>query len=207
MESDTIVDSIKKIVEIYPTFYSLYLKYMKGEKVAKELDELYKPIFSKILMPYYMEIMPNIKEIMDLIEKTHDDCEPYYIIDYIEFLCGNIYYETFLFELKKIEPTNIGIEHLNIFKYIMYVEYIKYCKYKNVIDELDLDSKFRPVMMKRKNHCVKKISLCYNIMFDNYNHNDTQREFIESCKNMIQDDFNLSIQELNGQKSFFNLTV
>ncbi len=182
MESDTIVDSIKKIVEIYPTFYSLYLKYMKGEKVAKELDELYKPIFSKILMPYY-------------------------IIDYIEFLCGNIYYETFLFELKKIEPTNIGVEHLNIFKYIMYVEYIKYCKYKNVIDELNLDSKFRPVMMKRKNHCVKKISLCYNIMFDNYNHNDTQREFIESCKNMIQDDFNLSIQELNGQKSFFNLTV
>jgi hypothetical protein len=50
----TIADSfnkLKKIVEIYPTFYTLYLKYMKGEKVAKELDELYKPIFSKKILP------------------------------------------------------------------------------------------------------------------------------------------------------------
>ncbi len=207
MDSSNIVDSIKNIVEIYPIFNKLYEKYMKGEKVGKELDELYKPVFSKILMPYYMEIMPNIKEIMDLIEKSYSECEQYYIIDYIEFLCGNIYYETFLFEMKKIDKNDIQIQHLNIFKYIMYVEYVKFCKYKQIIDELEPESKFIPAMIKRKNHCVKKISLCYNIMFDNYNNTQEQKEFVESCKNMIQDDFNLSIQQLNGLGSFFNLTV
>ena len=53
---------------------------------------------------------PSIKELIELIRKNNYSSNEmdnlvsdYSIIDYIEFLCGNIYYETFVFELNKID--------------------------------------------------------------------------------------------------------
>lgn len=186
------IDSICKIIDTYPTYLNLYQKYMKGEKITKELDELYRPIFSQILIPYYMEIMPNIQEIVTLIEKKYPNTENQYaIIDYIEFLCGNIYYETFVFELGKIPVKEIKSDHLIVFKYILYVEYVKYKMYEKVLNTISSDSKFKPAMTKRKDFVIKKINYTIDLIEKKYL--DYNKEFIDECKQIVSNDFKLCL--------------
>ncbi len=186
------IDSICKIIDTFPAYLNLYQKYMKGEKVAKELDELYRPIFSQIMVPYYMEIMPNIQEIVSLIEKKYSNIvNEYAIIDYIEFLCGNIYYETFVFELGKIPVKDIKTDHLIVFKYILYVEYVKYKIYQQILSTIPLDSKFRPAMTKRKDFVIKKINYTIDLIEKKYM--DSHNDFFNECKQIVTNDFKIDL--------------
>lgn len=200
------VESIKRLIETYPTYLSIYKKYIKGEKVNKELDELYRPIFSKILMPYYMEIMPNIKEISELLKKNYsDEDSTYAIIDYLEFLCGNIYYETFVYELDKLDKTSLKPEHLVVFKYILYVEYIKYSIYTNILSTIDLDSKYKPAMIKRKDFTLRKINYTIDLIEKKYS--NTHPDFISECKEIVRTDFKIELtnEYFNSKINYINL--
>lgn len=186
------VESVKKLIETYPTYLSIYKKYIKGEKVNKELDELYRPIFSQILMPYYMEIMPNIKEISELIKKKYSDSDSSYaIVDYLEFLCGNIYYETFVFELDKLDKSTLRPEHLIVFKYILYVEYIKYTMYKSILSTIDPDSKFKTAMSKRKDFTIKKINYTIDLVERKYS--NSHPDFFLECKEIVRSEFKIEL--------------
>ena len=200
------VESIKKIVDAYPFYLLIYKKYIKGEKVYKELDELYRPLFSQVLVPYYMDILPNIKEIMDLIEKTHVDPEnPCAILDYLEFLCGAIYYETFVYELDKIEVSSIRLEHLMVFKYILYVEYVKYSQYNKLLSSIDPNSQFKATMLKRKDITIKKINFTIDLVERKYS--ESNKDFVTECKQIITNDFNLELSNeyFNSKINYLNL--
>ncbi len=200
------VESVKKLIETYPTYLSIYKKYIKGEKVNKDLDDLYKPIFSQILMPYYMEIMPNIKEISELLEKNYPDSDnSYAIVDYIEFLCGNIYYETFVFELDKLDKTTLRLEHLIVYKYILYVEYIKYCMYTNILSTIEPDSKYKPAMIKRKDFTIRKINYTIDLIERKYS--NSHPDFVSECKEIVRTDFKiqLSNEYFSSKVNYINL--
>jgi hypothetical protein len=195
------IESLKQIVDAYSTYLSIYKRYLKGEKVAKEFDELYRPIFSKILMPQYMEIMPNIKELIELIRKNNYSSNEidnlvtdYSIIDYIEFLCGNIYYETFIFELNKIDKQSIKLDHLFVFKYILYVEYIKYSTYNKIlqrIETLDPESKYKTSMTKRRDFSIRKINFTMRHLENKYG--NSHEDFVNECKQIVSNDFNIQL--------------
>lgn len=184
----TYIDTYNKIVNTFPIYYNVFNKYYKeGKDVSDELNRLYKPIFSG-LVNYYDEFMNSgiIDIIQDLKNKFNPD-KSYAIIDYLEYLFGNIFYETFLFEIKKIDSSIIRYEHLCVFEYMIKVECVKYEEYNKVIEKLkefEPESKMIIAMEHRITNCIKKISFCINWIKKNYSsHND----FIELCIGIVEE--------------------
>jgi hypothetical protein len=166
--------SFDKIIKTYPIYYKIFESYYSGGKnVTDELNRLYKPIFTG-LIEYYTEFMDvGIVEIIDQIKCKYNPEKPYALIDYIEFIYGNIFYETFLYEIKKINLSTVRYEHLCVFEYIIKVELIKYKLYLETIDKIEPGSKLLLAMSHRLENCYKKISFCLGYLEKNYpEHND-----------------------------------
>lgn len=200
----TFQDSYDKIIKTFPIYYKIFSKYMdKGKDVSWELNRLYKPIFSG-LMEYYENFMdPSvITNIMNDIKNKYNPTKCFATIDYLEYLYGNIYYETFLYEIKKIDPLLIKYEHLCVFEYIIQVECIKYSEYTNVIkllEEFEPESKLLLVMNFRLTNCAKKISFCISWLERNFSTHD---DIIKICYNFIQNNNLNSKLDLNSVASY-----
>ncbi len=201
---------MEKLIQTYPEYFEIYSRYIKGHKVKNELDELYKTLFTNVIIPNYYELMYNINVLVDELTKIYfiDLDNQFYklipLIDYIEFIFGNVLYETFLFELNKITKENINLEQINIFKYIITVELEKFSIYKKIIVSLDLESKFLPVMIQRSKNCELKISLCLKKIIE---HSNFKNIFIE-CNNFIKEkdkDIEVSISKVKNYNSFIKL--
>ena len=102
----------------------------------------------------------------------------------MEFLYGNIFYETFLFEIKKINSEIISYSHLCVFEYIVRVEIYKYKLYLETIEKIETGSKLLLAMEYRLNNCFKKISLCVGYLEFVY---PSHTEVLEMCYQMILD--------------------
>jgi hypothetical protein len=172
-----------KIINTYPIYYNIFKKYYSdGKDVSNELNRLYQPIFYGLLEHYNEYMISGIKDIIIDIIKKYNPEKPYAIIDFIEFIYGNILYETFLFEIKKIDSNIIGYEHLCIFEYIINVETIKYKLYLETISKIEPQSKILLAMEHRLINCFKKISFCLSYLERNYS---SHANIIELCKNII----------------------
>ncbi len=192
-----------KIVEIYPTYNQIYKKLFQGKKIKDELDQLYNPLFINYIIPNYYELMLGIDIIVNKIKEINNvnDIE---LIDFLEFIFGNILYETFLFEYNKIHIKDVKIEQINIFKYIIMVELYKFKIYKNTITSMDIESKFLPVLIQRSRNCELKISLCLKIISSN----SQFLEVLKECNNLIKDsdkDIEVSINKVKKYSSFIKL--
>ncbi len=169
-------DAYDKIINTFPIYYKIFNKYYsEGKDVSTELNELYQPIFTGLL-DYYEKFMTIgiIDMIVDIKKKFNPD-KPYAIIDYLEYLFGSILYETFLFEVKKINPNNMSYEYLCVFEYIVRIESIKYNQYDQVINTLKQtmsESKLILAMNNRINGCLKKITFCFYWLEKNYPNHD-----------------------------------
>lgn len=181
---------MNKIILTYPVYYKIFEKYYTdGTDVSRELNRIYQPIFIG-LMEYYSEFMTEgIEEIIKSIESKYKPESVHAIIDYLEFLYGNILYETFLTEIKKISLENISYEYLCVFEYIIRVELLKYRQYTDVLNKLVPGSKIILAMNHRIGNCFKKISFCLGYLEKNY---PIHKYMIDLCKNIITDsDFEL----------------
>jgi hypothetical protein len=181
----TYEESLKKIIFTFPIYYKIFEKYYsKGTDVSGDLNRIYQSIFSG-LMEYYSEFMlTGIDVIISGISSKYNPDKPYAIIDYIEFLFGNILYETFLTEIKKINPNTIRYEHLCVFEYIIRVELVKYRLYLETISKIESESKLIIAMENRVGNCIKKISFSLGELEKNYS---THENIIELCKNLISE--------------------
>jgi hypothetical protein len=186
----TYLDVIQKIIKTFPVYYKIFNSYYnEGKNVSWELNRLYQPIFTGLL-EYYSEFMTNgIQEIIEKIESyitenKSSEIKPYAIIDYLEFIFGNVLYETFLHEIKKIPVLTIGYEHLCVFEYIIRVEIIKYNIYLQTVSKIEPNSKILLAMEYRINNCLKKISFCLCYIETNYS---SQKNLIELCKDIISE--------------------
>ena len=84
--------------------------------------------------------------------------------------------------------------HIEVFKYIIQVECYKFQIYKQIILELDLESVFLPIMVKRSYNCELKISLSLKI--------------IESNKhNLDSNDMNLVINDIHKVMNIIGLEL
>ncbi len=160
---------INKIILTYPIYYNIFQKYYtEGKDVSRDLNRIYQPIFIG-LMEYYSEFMTEgIEEIIKTINNQYKPESVYAIIDYIEYLFGNIFYETFLTEIKKINPVHIGYEYLCVFEYIIRVELVKYRLYQETLDKLVPESKVIPAIQYRVVNCLRKISFSLGYLEKNY---------------------------------------
>lgn len=174
-----------KIILSYPIYYKIFEKYFKeGKDVSRELNRIYQPIFIG-LMEYYSEFMTEgIEQIIKTINTKYQPESVYAIIDYIEYLFGNIFYETFLIEIKKINPNSISYEYLCVFEYIIRVELIKYRLYQETLSKLVPGSKIIPAMEHRVENCIRKISFSIGYLQKNYS---THESVIYLCKNIINE--------------------
>jgi hypothetical protein len=110
-----------------------------------------------------------------------------YLISNLNFL-----YETFLTEIKKLDSTKIGYEHLCIFEYIIKVEIAKYNLYLETIDKIEYNkiinnnqkdsAKIILTMNQRIETCLKKISFSLGYLIKNYYQHSN---IIELCKDLI----------------------
>lgn len=183
----TYQDAHDKIINTFPIYYKIFNKYYsEGKNVSSELNRIYQPIFTGLL-EYYVEFMnKGIVNIIDDIKNKFNPDKPYAIIDYLEYLFGNILYETFLFEIKKINRSEIRYEYLCVFEYIVRVECIKYAQYNQVITTLKQtspESKLVLAMENRIGGCLKKISFCLNWLERNFS---THRYIFDLCNKIIQ---------------------
>ena len=185
----TFKDAYDKIIKTFPIYHNIFKQYLeKGKNVNYELNRLYEPIFTG-LMEYYEKFMEEktILDIMTDITKKYNPDKSFTIVDYLEYLYGGIFYETFLYEINKINPINIRYEHLCIFEYIIRVESIKYFQYINTINIIKMDdqkSKLIVVMENRLSNCMKKISFCISWIKRNYPSNE---DFIKLCMEIVEE--------------------
>lgn len=181
----TYEECLNKIIITYPIYYKIFEKYYtEGKDVTRDLNRIYQPIFIG-LMEYYSEFMTiGIEEIIKIINTKYKPESVYAIIDYIEYLFGNIFYETFLNEIKKVNQESIRYEYLCVFEYIIRVELIKYRLYQETLSKLVPESKIIPAMEYRVINCIKKISFCLGYLEKNYSKHEN---IIYLCKNIISD--------------------
>lgn len=202
-------DAYNRIINTFPIYYKIFNKYYsEGKDVSSELNRIYQPIFTGLL-DYYVEFMTiGIVNIIDDIKNKFNPDKPYAIIDYLEYLFGNILYETFLFEIKKINPSDIRYEYLCVFEYIVRVETIKYSQYNQVITKLKQtspESKLVLAMENRIGGCLKKISFCLNWLERNYS---TQRYIFDLCNKIIESsglESMIDTSSTNNYNSFMEL--
>ena len=91
---------MESIVSVYPKYYEIYKRYLKGQNIKKELDDLYRPLFKDIIAPNYTELMLSVYKLDTMIEERYGIPETIYcILDYFEFIFSNVLYETFIYEL------------------------------------------------------------------------------------------------------------
>lgn len=181
----TYQEFMNKIILTYPIYYKIFEKYYKeGKNVSTELNRIYQPIFVG-LMEYYCEFMTvGIEEIIKNINTKYKPDSSYAIIDYIEYLYGNIYYETFLTEIKKINPNSISYEYLCVFEYIIRVELVKYRLYQETLSKLVPGSKIILAMEYRIINCIRKISFSLGYLENKYS---SHVDIINLCKNLINE--------------------
>lgn len=188
-EKLTFEDAYDKIIKTFPIYYKIFAQYLeKGKDISWELNRIYQPIFVG-LMEYYEKFMEEtiILNIMTDITTKYNPDKSFTLIDYLEYLYGNIFYETFLTEIKKINPLLIGYEHLCVFEYIIRVECVKHTQYVNTIKIIQMtepETKLVNVMEHRMTNCAKKISFCLSWIKRNYS---KQESFIELCWMIIKE--------------------
>ncbi len=183
----TYLDAYAKIINTFPIYFKIFNKYYsEGTDVSWELNRIYQPIFTG-LMEYYEKFMTEgISNIISDIQHKFNPNKPYIIIDYLEYLFGNILYETFLSEIKKINSNDIRYEYLCVFEYIIRVECVKYTQYHQIIEQLkqsEPQSKMLLAMENRIGVCLKKISFCISWLERKY---PTQILMIEHCIEIIK---------------------
>ena len=141
-------------------------------------------------MEYYSEFMTEgIEEIIKTINSRYKPESVYAIIDYIEYLFGNIFYETFLTEINKINPDSISYEYLCVFEYIIRVELIKYRLYQETLSKLVPGSKIIPAMEHRISGCLRKMSFSLGYLEKKYSKHEN---IIQLCRDVINESgFNL----------------
>lgn len=176
-------DAMNKIILTFPIYYKIFQEYyMKGKNVSRELDRLYQPIFTSLL-EYYSEFMTRGMEQIELtILNKYNPELPYAMIDYFEFIYGNILYETFLNEISKLDKSTLKYEHLCVFEYIIRVELYKHKLYLNTIKKIDSSSKILLAMEYRVEKCCKKIAFVHDYLLKNFSN---QSSIIEYCKELI----------------------
>lgn len=180
-------DAYNRIINTFPIYYNIFNKYYSEEKdVSNELNRIYQPIYTGLL-DYYNEFMTTgiINIITDIKNKFNPD-KSYAIVDYLEYLFGNILYETFLLEIKKINPSDIRYEYLCVFEYIIRVECIKNVQYNRVITSLketNPESKLVLAMENRIRGCFKKISFCLNWLERNFS---SHSYIFDLCNKIIE---------------------
>lgn len=198
-----------KIIKTFPIYHNIFKQYLeKGKNVSWELNRLYQPIFAG-LMEYYEKFMDEqtILDIMTDITIKYNPDKSFTIIDYLEYLYGGIYYETFLHEIKKINPNIIRYEHLCVFEYIIKVESTKYSQYVNTINIIKMvepDTKLLSAMEYRLSNCIKKISFCISWVKRNYPSNE---DFIELCMKIVEEKgltHLLDLESVNTLDTFMN---
>jgi len=199
-----------KIIITFPIYYKIFNKYyLEGKDVSYELNRLYQPIFIGLLDYYDKFMTVGIQNIIIDIKNKYNPDKSYAIIDYLEYLFGNILYETFLFEIKKINPDNIRYEYLCIFEYIIKVECIKYTQYLQIINQLkqiEPQSKLILAMENRIKGCLKKMSFCLSLLIRNY---QTHIYILELCNQIIEDnglESKINIEATNTINSFMDLS-
>ena len=182
-------DAYNKIIKTFPIYHNIFKQYLeKGNDVSWELNRLYQPIFTG-LVEHYEKFMEEhtILDIMTDITVKYNPDKSFTIIDYLEYLYGGIFYETFLHEIKKIHHNSIRYEHLCVFEYIIRVESIKYSQYINTINIIKMvepETKLLVAMEYRLTNCIKKISFCISWIKRNYPSNE---DFIELCMNIVKE--------------------
>ena len=203
-----VLEPSNPVIQTYPKYYSIYLRYMKGENVKTELDSLYNGLFTETILPNYCDLMYGIDQIYNLVEKnfSNESESPYAILDYLEFIFGNILYETFYYGIKQIPLESINQIHLAIFKYIIQVETYKFEIYKKIIVELDLESKFLPIMVRRSYNCELKISFGLKILND-YSSIDITNTIINESNEIIKNTgIELRMGVIKNANSFIKLS-
>lgn len=186
----TYQEYMNKIILTYPIYYNIFEKYYSGSKdVSRDLNKIYQPIFIG-LIEFYSEFMTvGIEEIIKTINTKYKPESVYAIIDYIEYLFGNIFYETILTEIKKINLDSISYEYLCVFEYIIRVELIKYRLYQETLSKLVPGSKIIPAMEYRINGCLRKISFSLGYLEKKYSKHEN---VIQLCRELINESgFNL----------------
>lgn len=205
----TFQDAREKIIKTFPIYHNIFKQYLeKGKDVSWELNRLYQPIFTG-LMEYYEKFMEEqtILDIMTDITTKYNPDKSFTIIDYLEYLYGGIFYETFLCEIKKINSNAIRYEHLCVFEYIIRVETIKYSQYINTINIIKMtepETKLLVAMEHRLANCIKKISFCISWVKRNYSSN---KDFIELCMGIVEEkklSELLNLETVNTFDTFMN---
>ena len=192
----TYTEWLDKVIKAFPIYYNIFEKYYSGDKnTSYGFDSVYKSLFGG-LVEYYQEFMlEGIEKIVEQIKIQYNPTKPYASIDYIEFLFGNVLYETFIFELKKIplDKNLIGYEYLCICEYIIRVELFKYKLYNDIIKDFEQSNqktKLLDVMNFRVGNLIKRISFVIGFLESEYSE---KIDIIELCKNLISEfDSNLS---------------
>lgn len=201
---------LNKIIITFPIYYNVFKKYYSdGTDVSYELNRLYQPIFIG-LVEYYSEFMggsgydcedgSGIEQIITKVKNKYNPDLPYAIIDYLEFLFGNVLYETFLTEIKKISNELLTYEYLCVFEYIIRVELHKHKIYQEILDNLkqseksnnpdNIESKLTTVFECRINKCLKKITFSLGLLEKyslSHTHTNTRINIVDHCKKIISD--------------------
>jgi hypothetical protein len=197
---------MESIVSVYPVYYEIYKRYLKGQNIKKELDDLYRPLFKETIAPNYTELMLSVYKLDTMIEERYGTPDTIFcVLDYFEFIFSNVLYETFIYELDLLPDDALELYHLAAFKYIIFVELYKFAVYKRVVVELDIESVYLPAMVQRSYNCELKISFALKKLIE-YSLKIKDNTFVNESKDLIKShEAELRIKEVKNATSFIKL--
>ncbi len=200
-------DSVNTIISTFPAYYDIYKKFLKGEPVKNELDNIFNPVYKDILVHNYSEIMVNVKVVDSLIKENYtiEQNTPFAVLDYLEFIYGNVFYETFIFGLNNLPKEEINLLHVIVLRSIIDIEIYKYNIYKKSVVELDINSLYLPSMVKRSYNCELKISFALKKLKEYLYIKDLNLLYEDGKNKVIENDIELRPDEVKDCESFMKL--
>lgn len=160
------------IIGYFPEYQNLMFKiFTTNRNMSNEINEIKKTIFNDILITFHEESMEYIFYIIDNIQQKYTPKYFLAIIDFIDLIYQNAFYDIFstkFQELEIIDPEKIKEAHLKIFNLIVYVEHVKYKLYEQFENKTPVtNTAVLNTLKKRKSNSILRINVCDNLL-ENY---------------------------------------
>lgn len=145
----------------------MYLVFTTSQNMSNEINKLKKLIFDEYFVRYHEEIMENIEYLINYIKKTYTPKYYLAVVDFIDLVYQNAFYDIFATKLQELEivnPEKIKEPHLYIFNLIVYVEHIKYKLYEEYETKSTDNPSIKKTLQKRKANSLLRIGVCCNLL-------------------------------------------
>ena len=113
---------VNKICSFFPEYQNIMYKVLTtSQNMSNNINRIKKEFFDEVFIPYHIEMMENITDVLEKLQKQENIKYLLAIVDFIDLIYQNAFYDIFskkFQELENMYPDNIKEAHLRTFNLI-----------------------------------------------------------------------------------------